>query len=390
MSPKKRSRRMLDNEKMAKKGLKDFLESVSNVAAASTIIKDGVNYVDNALFWEWLIKIHENGNYIPHLGSAEAARQFAQASSNQMEGIKTVIQGRGYEWDVFRQHHPHIFDINKLPGFNSPSATNLPGHDLQSYNPLTGSTVTVEAKSAMSDSGIEKSARKLFTYSTDRQFDVTQSVHDKAVEMGMTEDRFVRVRPDADVSQRANDRVHDATSGKIDVGISVEGVLEEVGKGALIGAVFYVGVSALTHYQSYKSGELSFEDFAEQLVKDGTKGGVMGGSMAAINVGVQYAATALGVGAPVTIPVMLIISIGLKKVIDPMFGDGEYAETLQSMKYYTSVQKGWHDFGRLSVALYEAQDSLRQVHAARSERAKLLNSFSSRLDNKLDEELSKE
>ena len=112
--------------------------------------------------------------------------------------------------------------------------------------------------------------------------------------------------------------------------------------------------------------------------------------MAAINVGVQYAATALGVGAPVTIPVMLIISIGLKKVIDPMFGDGEYAETLQSMKYYTSVQKGWHDFGRLSVALYEAQDSLRQVHAARSERAKLLNSFSSRLDNKLDEELSKE
>lgn len=367
---------MKKQEQPTRDELKEFLETVSNIAAASRIIPEGIQYVDNASFWQWM------KNSYP--------KMFEDGLQNWMtihpKSAEVFFQTKGLEWETFRNYHPHFVDINELS-----RTTNDRIKDLNSFNPLNGNTTIIQVKAPLSDSGIRSEAQKLFThYPPDTKFAVTQSVYDEAIKRGMPPERFVQVVPDESVKSATQQRYEAASQGNIDVGVSIEGVLKEVGKGALIGAALYVGVSALTNYRSYKSGNLSFEEFAEQLVKDGAKGGVMGGSMAAINVGVQYAATALGVGAPVTIPVMLVISFGLKKIVDPIFGDGEYAETLRSMKYYTSLQEGWQDFGKLSVALYEAQENLRQVQTSRSERAQLLNSFSNGLDNKLDEELIKE
>lgn len=381
---------MFNEKNLQEDEFKDFIKNIANIAAASKIIPDGIQYVDNSMFWQWVTTVYKNGNYLPNLGTADAVKNFLEASPDQLKGIKTIIQGKGYEWDVFRQHHPNLVDINTLPGFNSEIKSNVSGHDITSQNPITGNNVIIEAKSAMSYDGIEKSARKFFTYPQDRVFDVTKSVHDRAVELGMPENRFINVRPDNEISQRANERYNDALAGNIDVGITLEGFLKQVGQGALIGATLYVGVSALTNYRNYKKGLLSFDEFAEVLIKDGAKGGVIGGSMAAINVGVQYAATVFGVGAPVTIPVMIVISVGLKKFIDPFFGDGEYLEILNSMKYSTSFQNAWLDFGLLSVSLFEKQKQLKSFEEGKVERAKLLNNFSQALDNKLNDELAKE
>jgi hypothetical protein len=263
--------------------------------------------------------------------------------------------------------------------------------DLSSFNPLTNDNTIIQVKAPLSDSGIRTEAQKLFThYPPEAKFAVTQSVYDEATKRGMSPDRFVQVVPDESVKHATNQRYETASQNNIDVGITLDGFLKQVGQGALIGATLYIGISALTNYHNYKIGNISFDEFAGILIKDGSKGGVMGGSMAAVNVGVQYAATALGIGAPITIPVMLVISIGLKKIVDPLFGDGEYAEILNSMSYHTSLQKAWYNFGLLSTALYEGQSELQDFIKIRSERAKLLNSFSNALDNKLNEEVGKD
>jgi len=364
---------MIKQEQPTRDELKDFLETVSNIAAASKIISSGIQYVDNASFWQWMKnsypKMFENGlqNWMTiHPKSAEV-----------------FFQTKGLEWDVFEKYHPNFIDINELS-----KATNDRIKDLSSFNPISDHTTLIQVKAPLSESGIRTEAHKLFThYPPEVKFVVTQSVYDEAIKQGMKPERFVQVVPDESVRTATQQRYEAASQGNIDVGVTVNGILKEVGKGAVIGSVLYVSVSAFTNYKKYKSGNLSFDEFAELLAKDGAKGGIMGGSMAAINVGVQYAATALGVGSPVTIPVMLVISIGLKKIIDPMFGDGKYAGILRSMKYYTSLQSAWHDFGVLSVSLYEAQEKLLRAQTIHTDRAKLLNSFSATLDNKLDEEL---
>lgn len=359
-------------EKLSIEELKDFLESVSNVAAASRIISGGIQYVDNASFWQWMRdsypKVFKDGieNWL---------------SIHPIKG-RLLIQTKGLEWDTFRSFHPNFIDLNELS-----KSTNDRIKDLSSFNPLNGETTIIQVKAPLSEGGIRVEAQKLFTYPPETKFSVNQSVYDEAINRGMPQERFVRVVPDDAVKSVTEQRYQSASGGEIDVGISFNGVLEQVGKGALIGSVLYMGVSALSHYRSYKSGQMSYEDFSQQLLKDGTKGAIMGGSISAINVGVQYAATALGVGAPVTIPVMLVISIGLKKLIDPIFGDGEYAETLSNMNYHTTLQQGWINFATSSMILYEKQKAFEKIAKDKLIKGKILNLISGEIDKELNNEL---
>ncbi len=367
---------MINQENIQKDEFKDFIENIANIAAASKIIPNGIQYVDNSMFWQWMKDSYP--------------KMFESGLQNWMslhpKSAEVFFQTKGLEWDVFKNYHPHLIDVNKLS-----TATNDRVKDLSSFNPFTGDNTIIQVKAPLSDSGIRTEAQRLFThYPPETKFAVTQSVYDEAIKRGMPPDRFVQVVPDEAVKNATNQRYDAAVKNTIDVGVTLDGFLKQVGQGALIGATLYVGVSALTNYRKYKKGVLSFDEFAEVLIKDGAKGGVMGGSIAAINVGVQYAATVLGVGAPVTIPVMIVISVGLKKFIDPFFGDGEYLEILNSMKYSTSFQNAWLDFGLLSVSLFEKQKQLKSFEEGKSERAKLLNNFSQALDNKLNDELAKE
>ena len=372
----KKGDQMSDTPEIKKDEFKDFIENVANIAGASKIISDGIQYVDNAMFWQWMRnsfpKMFENG--------------LQTWMSIHPDNARVAFQTKGLEWDVFRNYHPNLIDINELS-----KATNDRIKDLSSYNPFTADITIIQVKAPLSAGGIKREAQKLFShYPPETKFAVTQSVYDEAIKNGMSPDRFVQVVPDEAVKKITDQRYEAAAKNNIDIGITLDGFLEQVGQGALLGATIYIGVSALSNYRSYKCGDLSFDEFAERLIKDGAKGGVMGGSMAAINVGVQYAATAIGVGAPVTIPVMIVISVGLKKFVDPLFGDGEYKEILNSMKYSTSFQKGWLDFGLLSVSLFDKQIQLKSFVADKIEKGKLLNSFSKALDDKLDEELGKE
>lgn len=363
---------MQNEQSISKEQLKDFLETVAAGGAAFKITQEGIQYVDRASFWQWM-----KDSY-PTMFEKGVEKWMGR----HPEQAERLLRGKGLEWDVFRTYHPHVVDLNRLS-----ETTTDRVKDLTSYNPLTGESTPIQVKTSLSEGGIRQAAQQLFSYPPETKFAVNQSVYEEAVKQGMPPERFVKVVPDEEVRAAAEQRYQDAVGGDIEVGVSVGGVLKEAGKGALIGAVLYVGVSAISHYKAYKAGQISFEDFAKRLAKDGSKGGIIGGSMAVINVGVQCTTTALGVGAPVTIPVMLIISVGLKKIIDPMFRDGEYAETLRHLKYYDSLQKGWLHFGHLSVELFDAQQKLLEQIHIRSQRARMLNQASAAIDRQLDKEL---
>lgn len=367
---------MNDFKKIQPIEFKNFIENSAKIVSAAKIYSDGIQYVDNASFFQWITQSYPNSQFID---SAESMKQFLDLHGNQLKGIRSLVQGKGLEWDVFRDYHPHFMDINKLP-----LDTTAPVADINSYNPFSGINLDIQVKTSLANP--VAIAKDLLSYPENTKFAVNQSVYDKAIELGIPKERFVKVVSDEQVKSVSEQRMNDASTGNVDVGVSLEGALREIGKGAVIGAVLYVGVSAISNYRKYKSGQMSYDEFAERLLKDGAKGGIMGGTMSAVNVGVQWSLVQLGLGAgnPIAIPVMIVISYGLKKIIDPMFKDGSYAETLSRMKYYDDMGKGWLDFGRMSSEMYTSHKRIIKTLEVFKERSIVINNISNVIDNNLD------
>lgn len=367
---------MDDKLKYKPEEFESFIQDTATIASASKIYYDGIQYVDNASFWEWITQSYKNSQYI---NSAESMKQFINLHGDQLKGIHSLLQGKGLEWDVFRDYHPHLLDINKLP-----LDTNAPVADVSSYNLFSELTSDIQVKTSLRNASAV--AKGLFNYPETTKFAVNQSIYDEAVKLGLPKERFVKIIPDNQVKDISDKRFHDASSGNIEVCISVDGTLKEIGKGALIGTVLYIGVSAISNYRKYKMGQISFDDFGKQILKDGAKGGIMGGSMGAINVGVQWSLVQLGLGAgnPIAIPVMIVINYGLKKIIDPMFKDGKYAEILQNMQYNAELGNGYLNFGKMCAELYYNQRNYLYTLENYSQRSIVLNKFSNQVDNNLE------
>ena len=147
---------------------------------------------------------------------------------------KILFRTKVLEWDVFRTYHPHLVDINSL----SPSLTDRV-KDLSSVNPLTGHNIAIQVKAPLSDSGIRRAVDQLFNhYPPDTKFAVTQSVYDRAIQQGMSPDRFVQVLPDGQVEAAGAERYEQALSGQADPsGVTLGGTFAQAGEGAVIGAL---------------------------------------------------------------------------------------------------------------------------------------------------------
>ena len=357
--------------------LGDLLRDTASRAGAARIMQDGYRYVDAASYCQWMRDSYP--------------RMFQDGLEHWMavhpDSARVFFQTKGFEWDVFRSYHPHFVDVNQL----STDVTDRV-KDLASFDPVSMHVVPIQVKAPLSQSGIAKEVERLFNhYPPDTKFAVTQSVYEKAVQQGMPPDRFVQVVPDDNVRAATEERYHQAVSGHADPpGVTLGGTLAQVGKGAVLGAVIYVGTSALSNYSRYKAGEIDYDEYANAVVKDGTKGAILGGSMAAINVGVQYAATTIGVAAPITIPVMLVIGVALRKVVDPMFGDGQYAEVLSGMQFNKSLELGWDRYGKLSLALYDTEVRMLEEMRLRAIRGEALKAISSAYDRQLETDLGEE
>ncbi len=182
-------------------------------------------------------------------------------------------------------------------------------------------------------------------------------------------------------------RLDQAASGNAAPHITFEGVATQVGRGALLGAVVGVGLSTVSNYGRYRRGEIDGGQFGNLMIADSARGALMGGSVAAVNIPVQLAAQALGVGNPVTIPVMIVIGAGLRYVIDPMFGRGAYAEHLRDMEVHTDVTRAVAAFAHQCHASFEMQRSFLQQLVRLEPRASTLNAVSAITDNLLDSAL---
>ena len=134
--------------------------------------------------------------------------------------------------------------------------------------------------------------------------------------------------------------MQDGTFKKYQAAQLAKGAAVEMAKGAVIGAVLTVGIEAVTRYKDYKEGRISGKDYLKELTKAGGDGAVTGGATAGLMIPVTAVLSAAGLaGAPVTIPVSIVLGAAINKIVAPAFGRGEYREILGEAKYYQDLMQ---------------------------------------------------
>lgn len=376
----------------------EFLDAVGTVAGGAEIYQHGVRYVDNVKFWEWLTGtvVKEpvvGGSRLP-LDSAEALQTWVRTRLEEGRGhyVQHLLQNRGAEFDFVRsgQNDPVSLLKGDLWRLGTEAEDRQFGIDAVKRNLFTGEVETYQIKA-----GTSPTFRKtdLSPYmSGERQVDhvvVNKNIADwRRSPEGLEEiarrgDEHPSVRTalsDEEVRNAGKQRFDQALDGKASPTITVDGVLGEIGSGMMVGAVIGVGMSALKNYGAYRRGDISGGEFSNLLVRDSAEGAVTGSAIAAVNIPVQIAAHAIGVGAPVTIPVMIIIGVGLRSFIQPAFGKGEYEVILRNMTCTTDVARGFARFAVQSHRCLEIQRDYVRELSQLGARGHVLNHLSAQSD----------
>lgn len=411
----------MNNElKLNPKEYEDFFESVGTIAAATKIFNNGFEYVNNAEYWRWLttnvVKEPIVNNIKTQLNSATNIQNWiiSRLTEGKEKYIRHLLETRGAEFDFVTnmQNDP----IELLKGFfwrmATPQEDRLHGIDAIRRNIFTGIEETHQIKAGLSESfkrvnlsqyikdpneNALEYLHKNFKQNTPVDVvDVNENIAnwrnssrgvEKIVSRGDIHSNVRESFSDKDIANKAQNRFEQAKSGNAIPSVTFQSAFQEIGKGAITGAVIFVGISTITNYKAYRNGQITGNEFANNLVKDSAKGGLMGGSMAAINIPIQLAAKAIGVGMPVTIPVMIIVGYGLKKIIDPIFGEGDYREILNEMNYTTDITNGLTTFAISSYKSFEMQKQFVNEIFKEEYKAKILNEISKKTDKMLKEKI---
>lgn len=124
----------------------------------------------------------------------------------------------------------------------------------------------------------------------------------------------------------------------------VQSSVSAVGQAGVAGIVIGITTETLISYEAYKGGHITKEEYLTEVAKAGCEGGLTAAATAGIMVPVTAALSTTGlVAAPVTIPVSIILSAGINKIIAPMFGRGDYKKILGEARYYQNLMDMQND-----------------------------------------------
>lgn len=316
---------------------KDFIEKIAGIGGSKLISKQGYKYVDNVEFWKWM------KNSYPKI--------FNEGLSNWLNRHPTygekLIQGKGAEWDFIRMFNNH----SQNQGFHIPFdkwktaklSKDVTGKaDAYISYLASGSETPVQVKTATTDSSIKGVVRKLENKYPDYRIVANEKLAIEARKAGVANP--IDHISDKQLAKATQDRVGMAKSGAVSAGYTIAGVAKEIGYGAVIGAVIQTSISTFTNYRRWNNGEITSDEFRNAILKDSAYGATTGGAIAGINVVIQSIAIPAGIGAPVTLPVLILVGYGLDRLISPAFGRGSYKEILQDISLCTDVQEAFVKF----------------------------------------------
>lgn len=376
------------------KDSREFLDAAGTLGAGAAVFTDGVRYVDDIEFWRWftadVVKAPAVGGEALELTNSDAVRTWVESriGTGREGGLQTLFRGRSFEYDFVRSHQHDPLEFLRGNLWRRGTVAEDPqGIDAVRRNIFSGETETHQLKHALSDGGARVN---LSRYGPEgrQPVDVVE-VNERIADwrsspagrqtIAARGDAHPDVRiggSDQDLLANGDERLRQAAAGEAAGSVTFEGALNQAGRGAMIGAVVGVGLSGALNFGLYRRGEISGAEFGDRLIADSGRSALLGGAVAVVNMPVQLASHALGVGSPVTVPVMLVIGAGIRHLVQPMFRGGAYADALADLEKTTDLAAGIAAFAGSCHSLFEAQRPFLQEMARLQRRASALNALS--------------
>jgi hypothetical protein len=139
------------------------------------------------------------------------------------------------------------------------------------------------------------------------------------------------------INKQTDKRYEQAKNGKATGEYTIKNVGATMAKAGIVGAVIGAGTETVVSFKRMKNGEITPKQYLLEIAKSGGEGGLVGAGTSGIMIPVQAAITAAGASTLIGIPISIVVSAVLDKIIAPAFGRGDYAKYLAQAKFYQSI-----------------------------------------------------
>ena len=306
---------------------------------------------NNVEFWKWI------GQNYKCLGSPESIQ--AAAMNNPQWLQRTVLQGKGYEWD-FMTAQRNSFD-KLFSRFDAGTSATQVGYDVTETNIFTGNTTATYQN-------------KAYTSSTSPHLDNTSKdtivVTNKEQIANVKKQGYetLEFQDNQTIQKQTNKRMEQAKSGNATGQYTLKNVGATMAKAGVLGAIIGAGTETIISFKRMKNGEITPKQYLTEIGKSGLQGGITGAAASGIMIPVQAAITAAGASTLIGIPVAIVVSAALDKIIAPAFGRGDYAKYLAQAKFYKSItDMNVPLIDELDMASHQFESFMSEIAAQREE-----------------------
>lgn len=285
-------------------------------------------------------KFSRSGMFADREAANTWLRERMAVNADNVDQLLRRLQGDGAgEVDALNQINGSLRGLLTETRFATTAAgeitSNVAGIDLERVNRFTGEVVErIQVKSNWSTNPdtLKKTLDK-FVAGADYDESVTlagpRELIELAKERGLP-NRLVIVG-DANGNRVSGERLAQMVEDKkaaVDGALTFEGVAERVGQGAIVGAGVAVTVSSVRSYLAYRRGEITAVEAFRKVGRDGSKGALVGGSLAGLSVVFPPGLIGVGIG--------VVVGMQLRRVVDIAYGEGAYKDLLDSMGSVTA------------------------------------------------------
>ncbi len=282
--------------------------------------------------------------------------EYISRDAAKEEWVRTIAQGKGYEWDWMTQQRSSIRNI--FQAFDAGDVANRPGSYVTSHNLLTGESTDYQMKAYTS-----RNVPDLHSTSKDVRVVTNSEKAGRVQRKGYEVETYQNTD---EITASTDKRMEQIKRAQANTSYTLKSAAGLMAKAGLVGCAIWITVEAVASYRAGKNGRLSDSEYLAEILKAGENAGLTAAGTAGIMLPVSAAVTTAGISALITIPVAVIVGGAVDKIIAPCFGRGEYRKILTEAKYYQNIERLYSDM--LVSMQHSAESYLGFLHGMKAQR----------------------
>lgn len=306
-------------------------KNIDVLSTGAVAIQQANNLTNEVEFWKWMDR-----NYIKAgiFKNTDSMQQYISQGIGKEKWFAIQVQGKGYEWDWMTKQRNSMKNLFKV--YDAGDVVNRAATDVTETNLITQKTVEYQHKAytGKTNPNLQNTPKEVTIVTNAEKTDVVKK-------NGYTKvDKF---QDSESIKNITDKRLEDVKNGKVQTNYNFKNIAGTMAKAGMIGCAIGMGTEAIFSYKAWKNKKISDEQYLKEILKAGGDAGVTAGVTSGIMIPISTAITVAGGSSVITIPVAIVISGFVNKIVAPCFARGDYRKILSQAKYYQNLENVYND-----------------------------------------------